>query len=83
MAPDARAVVLLVDLNVWIVRMCLARSMATLTGQALVLVLQELCHLIRMALFTGLLAGKDRFSSLQLAQRVASKPAILPERSRG
>jgi len=81
--PDAGTEVLLSDLDIGIIRVCLAWAMASLAGESLVLKLHQLVHLIRVTLLTGFLSCKNRFARLQLDQRGSSIPAILSKRRRG
>src|ERR1035438_1649627 len=60
-----------------VVRVRLARAMAAFAGEGLVLVLNELLILVRMALFARLLAGVNRLARRQFRQGFAAIPAIL------
>jgi hypothetical protein len=83
MAPNTRAVVLLPDFDVGIVGMSLSGTVAPLAGEALVLMLLQLGHLIGVAFFAGLGPGKDRFARLQLREGFSAIPPVLPEGRRG
>jgi hypothetical protein len=75
--PNARAEVLLSDLDIRVVRVSLTWAVASLARESLVLELQQLVHLIRVALFAGFLPRKNWFARLQLGQGCSPVPAIL------
>jgi hypothetical protein len=78
-APDARTVILLPNLDVRIIGMGLPRAVASLTRETLVLMLLQLAHLFRVTFFASLGPGKHRFTGLQFREGIPAIPTVLFE----